>query len=257
MQANDMLEDMLVFTWDGIGLGPDGKLWGGEALLGRPGQWQHMASIRPFRLPGGERAGREPWRSAAAICWEAGQECPLSEASDPLLFSFWQQGKNAPQTTAVGRLFDAASALTGVCATASFEGQGPMLLEALASRQANTADIPVTELELAYSDGVYRTNWAALLPVLLNKSLSLTERAARFHLAMAHALLRQAERIRGDTGIQNVGLAGGVFQNRVLTEKCIALLIRHEFNVTLPTSVPVNDGGISFGQIVDYGFSKI
>jgi hydrogenase maturation protein HypF len=64
----------LVFTWDGVGLGPDGTLWGGEALLGSPGHWTRFASLRPFHLPGGERAGREPWRSAAALCWETGQD---------------------------------------------------------------------------------------------------------------------------------------------------------------------------------------
>ncbi len=99
-----------------------------------PGNGDVLARFRSFKLPGGERAGREPWRSAAAICWESGRACPLEEASDPLLYSFWQQGKNAPQTTAAGRLFDAASALCGVCTTASYEGQGPMQLEALAAR---------------------------------------------------------------------------------------------------------------------------
>ena len=61
----------LVFTWDGTGYGGDGSLWGGEAFYGRPGHWQHLARLRPFRLPGGDRAGREPWRAAAAVCWEA------------------------------------------------------------------------------------------------------------------------------------------------------------------------------------------
>ncbi len=114
--AEQRLGDMLVFTWDGVGFGEDGTLWGGEALAwANPVDWQRAAAFRPFKLPGGERAGREPWRSAAALCWESGQECPLEEAADPLLFSFWQQGKNAAPTTAAGRLFDAASALADGC----------------------------------------------------------------------------------------------------------------------------------------------
>jgi hydrogenase maturation protein HypF len=253
---NGNLGDMLAFTWDGVGFGPDGSLWGGEALAGKPGQWQRVAKFRPFKLPGGERAGREPWRSAAAICWESGQACPLQEASDPLLESFWRQGKNAPWTTAAGRLFDAASALCGVCAQASFEGQGPMLLEALAARHGELDERPVTPLELSRTDGVYSADWAPLIPMLMNASAPLTERALHFHFSMAASLLQQALRIREDTGLNQVGLAGGVFQNRVLTQRCIALLQKNGFEVTLPMMVPVNDAGISFGQIIEYGYAS-
>ena len=248
------LGQMLVFTWDGVGLGPDGTLWGGEALTGKPGHWHRAASFRNFKLPGGERAGREPWRSAAAICWESGQDYALKEASDPLLFSFWQQDKNSPTTTAAGRLFDAASALCGVCTQASFEGQGPMQLEALAARHGEYDDSRVTRLELSKNDDVYSADWAPLIPMLMNESTPLTERAAHFHFSMADSLLHQAIRIREDTAVNQVGLAGGVFQNRVLTERCIALLGKNGFEVTLPLMVPVNDAGISFGQIVDYAY---
>ena len=65
---------MLVFTWDGTGYGEDGTIWGGEGLFGTPGHWQRVSSFRPFRLPGGEKAGREPWRSALALCWEQGED---------------------------------------------------------------------------------------------------------------------------------------------------------------------------------------
>jgi hydrogenase maturation protein HypF len=256
LMQNSDLDEMLVFTWDGVGLGPDGTLWGGEALLGKPGLWRLAASFRPFKLPGGERAGREPWRSAAAICWDAGQQCRLEEASDPLLFNFWQQGNNAPQTTAVGRLFDAAAALSGVCSQASFEGQGPMLLEALAARQGIIDDCEITVLDLVFTDGVYRADWAPLVPMLTDESQSRQVRAACFHLSMAHSLLAQAECVRKETGVNSVGLAGGVFQNRVLTEKCIALLGKNGFEASLPSLIPVNDGGISFGQIAEYGYNR-
>jgi len=250
------LDEMLAFTWDGVGLGPDGALWGGEALAGKPGQWRRVATFRPFKLPGGERAGREPWRSAAAICWESGQACPLEEASDPLLQSFWRQGVNTPWTTAAGRLFDAASALCGICLQASFEGQGPMLLEALAARHGDFDDQLVTTLELSKTGEVYSTDWAALIPMLTNASMPVTERALHFHFSMAFALLQQALRIREDTGLNRVGLAGGVFQNRILTQKCITLLEKNGFTVTLPSKVPVNDAGISFGQIIEYGYGS-
>ena len=253
---NNVQDDMLVFTWDGVGLGPDGTLWGGEALAGKPGRWQRVATFRPFKLPGGERAGREPWRSAAALCWETGQDCPLEEASDPLLFSFWQQGINAPLTTAAGRLFDAASALCGVCTLASFEGQGPMQLEALAAKHGSLENRRPITLEFSRIDDVYSVDWAPLIPMLMNESEPVTERAAHFHLSMADSLLQQAKLIRADTAINRVGLAGGVFQNRVLTEKCIELLNKNGFEVTLPSIMPVNDAAISFGQIIEYGCNR-
>ena len=255
MRENQYLDDMLVFTWDGVGLGPDNTLWGGDALLGHPGQWQRVAKFRPFKLPGGEHAGREPWRSAAAICWESGMDCPLNEASDPLLHSFWQQGKNAPLTTAAGRLFDAASALTGVCKRASFEGQGPMQLEAIAANYINSGDKELTELKLVKEANVYVADWSTLIPMLLDTSQQVAQRAANFHLSMAHTLLQQAQRIREDTGVKVVGLAGGVFQNRLLTENSIALLRDQGFEVSIPSLMPVNDASISLGQIIEYGYN--
>jgi hydrogenase maturation protein HypF len=248
------LDELLVFTWDGVGLGPDDSLWGGEALVGKPREWKRLASIRPFHLPGGERAGREPWRSAAAICWESEQECLLQQASDPLLRSFWRQRRNSPKTSAIGRLFDAAAALSGVCSQASFEGQGPMLFEAEAARHKDMNALERVALPSSRVDGVYIADWAPLVQMLADESLTISKRAAGFHSALAHMLLDQASKIRGDTGVNHVAVAGGVFQNRVLTELAVALLTDHGFEVSLPLRMPVNDAGISFGQIVEYGY---
>jgi hydrogenase maturation protein HypF len=246
------LERMLVFTWDGVGLGPDQSLWGGEALLGRAGDWKRVAHFRSFKLPGGERAGREPWRSAAALCWENNIECALNEAQSPLLHSFWQQGKNAPQTTAVGRLFDAAAALTGLCREASFEGQGPMQLEAIADSR-----VPAIELELSEHDGCYSVDWQVLLAMLQDETKSVAQRAGCFHSSLTASLLAQAERIREDTGVNVIGLSGGVFQNRLLSEQVTRLLQKNDFQVCMPERIPVNDAGISFGQIIEYASAQL
>jgi hydrogenase maturation protein HypF len=254
--SNNDADNMLVFTWDGVGSGPDGSLWGGEALLGKPGHWQRAATFRPFKLPGGERAGREPWRSAAALCWESGRDCELKEAANPLIFSFWKQGQNAPFTTSAGRLFDAASALTGVCSTASFEGQGPMLLEALAARYGEYESSKTIKLTLSRDKGIFTVDWASLVDMLKDETEPVEARAAHFHAAMAHALLQQAQQIRENTAVCRVGMTGGVFQNRVLAEKCVELLTKNGFEVSLPDKVPVNDAGISFGQIIEYGYQS-
>ncbi|MDH5388554.1 MAG: carbamoyltransferase HypF [Gammaproteobacteria bacterium] len=244
-------ERVMVFTWDGVGYGEDDTLWGGETFLGKAGAWQRVASMRPFYLPGGDKAGRQPWRSAAALCWEIGQDYDDIPEKDPLLKQAWQRKINTPQTSSVGRIFDAAAALIGVRNEASFEGQGPMELEALCNNSNHHI-----ELNLEISNKLLVTDWQALVPVMLDSTLSRNERASLLHTSLAHALLKQATAIRETHGINIVSFAGGVFQNRVLSEQAIALLTAHGFEAHLPELIPVNDAGISFGQVMEYGFSQ-
>ena len=242
---------IIVFAWDGVGYGEDATLWGGETFFGQPGGWQRVASMRTFNLPGGEKAGREPWRSAAALCWEAGLVYDEIPVKDPMLKQAWQQKNNAPQTTSVGRLFDAAAALTGACTMASFEGQGPMEFEALYEKSSDYIDLGLEE-----KDNLLITNWKSLIPVMLDSALSVSKRASLFHNSLAHSILQQAKNIREKHGVNTVSFCGGVFQNRVLTEKAIALLSGDGFVVCLPELIPVNDAGISFGQVMEYGYKK-
>ncbi len=243
--------DWLIFTWDGVGYGADGSLWGGEALLGAPGHWRRVASFRPFHLPGGERAGREPWRSAAALCWESESSWQGTIADIELVRQAWIKRINAPATSAVGRLFDAASALLGLIESASYEGQGPMLLEAIAAAHSEPGAAPVSLPQTPDADGVLCSDWAPLLPYLSDERRTVGERAAGFHASLAQALLDQALAVRELHGLFAVGLAGGVFQNRVLTELAITLLQANGFEVHLPAALPCNDAGISFGQVIE------
>ncbi len=178
-------EDWLMFTWDGTGYGEDGTLWGGETLYGRPGQWRRVARLRPFRIPGGERAGREPWRSAAALCWETDTPFETAHADTALLHHAWRKGINAPQSSAAGRVFDAAASLTGVLQIGSFEGQGPMYLEALATGVTGVA----IELPLSRdTSDLWQTDWAPLLAHLRDEQRTVAQRAADVHVTLAHAL---------------------------------------------------------------------
>lgn len=239
----------LVFTWDGVGLGENGQLWGGEAFVGQPRQWQRVATMRPFYLIGGDKAAREPWRSALAVCWELGKTAPFAGDAHQLalLRHAWQRRLNCLPTTAVGRLFDAAAALLGLAHTVSFEGQAPMQLEAVSTHTGSMVTLPLAK----NSDGVWETDWAPLVDNLLNEQLSINERAANWHLSLAHALLAQAQRIQHDYPIKQIGLSGGVFQNRRLTETVLDLLTTAGFTVFLPQQVPINDAGLCFGQIVE------
>ena len=252
----------LVFTWDGVGLGDDGTLWGGEALYGHAGHWRRVASWRPFRLPGGEKAGREPWRSALSLAWELGEErlasrlfdSAMGSAADPgggyaLLQQAWRKRLNAPPTSAVGRLFDAAAALCGLCLQASFEGQGPMQLEALADSAGEALPLPLAER----ADGVLESDWGPLFAWLAaSAERPAAQRAAVFHDTLAEALLQQTLAVAASRAVDNVGLCGGVFQNRRLAEACVQRLETHGFRVLLGERLPVNDASLSFGQVVEY-----
>jgi hydrogenase maturation protein HypF len=243
----DLPGQWLMFAWDGVGLGEDQTLWGGEALYGRAGDWRRVASFRPFRLPGGERAGREPWRSAAALNWTCDRHWADCPAGDDLVKAAWDKALNSPETSAVGRLFDAAAAMIGHFQYASFEAQGPMYLEALARSVGKPTDLPLTQ----DAQGIWRTDWEPLLGDMCNKQCSHKARAEDFHSSMAKALLRQAQQVKKDFAIDQVGLCGGVFQNRALTEQAIDLLSNDGFSVHLPVALPCNDAALSFGQAAE------
>jgi hydrogenase maturation protein HypF len=240
-------DDVLVFSWDGVGYGEDGSLWGGETFFGRPGRWQRVASLRPFRLPGGDKAGREPWRSAAALCWQSGRRYEACGQQDDLLWQAWHKNINSPQTSSMGRLFDAAAALTGVCTHASFEGQAPMLLEARCHKLNHHIELPLTQ-----TAELLLTDWEPLVPMLLDDKQAVAQRAALFHASLAHAMLQQATIMREKFAVNTISLCGGVFQNRVLTDYAIELLTQDGFELKLPKLIPLNDAGISFGQIIDH-----
>lgn len=237
----------LVFAWDGVGLGEDGTLWGGEALLGCPGRWQRVASLRPFRLPGGDRAGREPWRSAAAMYWTCERSWSGCPDTDGLLQSAWRANLNSPQTSAAGRVFDAAAALIVGATHTSFEAEGPMLLESLCTAPAVGIELPLTR----DAAGILRSDWEPLLDVVTDNKVSGVARAEVFHSSMAQVVLQQAQTVREQHAVNYVGLCGGVFQNRVLTEQVVDLLRQDGFDVVLPQALPCNDAGLSFGQAAE------
>ena len=245
------VREWLVFTWDGVGMGADGTLWGGESMCGRPGHWQRTAALKSFQLPGGDRAGREPWRSAAAICWEIGTAWPGEEQlpDAALVRQAWLRGLNCHETSAAGRLFDAAASLVLDIHATSFEGQGPMQLEAIAADEG-----PLVELPLSPDDhGILRADWRPLLPMLTDASVPPAQRAAGLHLSLADAIARIADWMREVREIECVGLTGGVFQNDRLASAARSALAARGFVTAMPERLPCNDAGLSYGQVVEFG----
>jgi hydrogenase maturation protein HypF len=246
----------LCFTWDGVGLGEDGTLWGGEGLLGRPGAWTRVGSFRPFTPIGGEAVAREPWRAAAALAWEIGMDWHPHEGlfDAPLAQAAWRARNNAPPTSSVGRLFDAASAFLGLVQRARHEGEGPMALEAAAGTLGDTLAMweDAETLPLLHRpDGVWQADWAPLVARLLDQTRATATRAALFHASLARTLVAQANAARQVHGAFSVGLSGGVFQNRLLAELSLHGLAASGFRSYLPLKIPCNDGGLSFGQVVE------
>ncbi|NIP18174.1 MAG: carbamoyltransferase HypF, partial [Xanthomonadales bacterium] len=237
----------LVFTWDGVGYGGDGTLWGGEALLGAPGRWKRVASFRPFKLVGGDKAGREPWRSAAALMWGEDRPWDPGVPGAQLAESAWRHDTGVHETSAAGRLFDAAAALVTGRKSASFEGQGPMELEALAGGTGKPLPLPLSEDD----KGIWRADWAQLLTMLNDESIEPRQRAADFHASMAQSAIDQAMHLATGHRFEAVGLSGGVFQNRALSEAIRSGLAARGIDVRLHERVPANDGGLCFGQIIE------
>lgn len=237
----------LTFAWDGVGFGEDGTLWGGEALLGQAGAWKRVASLRTLRLPGGDRAGREPWRSAAAMHWACGMQWAGSADRDGLAEAAWRSGINCPETSAAGRLFDAAAAIILEVPVTSFEAEGPMMLEAICRGPAEPVALPI----LVDSSGILRSDWQPLLAVIADAALGRAERAEIFHASLAAAIASQALELREQHAFDRIGLTGGVFQNRVLAQQAAGLLEEQGFDVRLPQVLPCNDAALSFGQAAE------
>ncbi len=237
----------LMFTWDGTGYGEDGCLWGGETLFGRPGDWRRVGSLKPFLLPGGDKASRQPWRSALSVCWQIGQDWLQCPQDAQLLKAAWQRGLNCPASSSAGRLFDAAAALLGVAQQVSYEGQAAMQLEAISMASETIIALPQARDAAA----ILISDWSPLIAYCCNDRLSPAERGSVFHASLAAAIVEQAVFHRETLGVEQVGLTGGVFQNRLLTEQTVAGLFRQGFSVYLHEQLPAGDGSISFGQLME------
>ena len=245
------LNNWLIFSWDGVGLGADGTLWGGETFLGRPGEWQRVASFKNFKLPGGDKTSKQPWRVAAALCWQSGIDYKNNIVPLVDLKEIWQRNINCPESSAAGRLFSAAASLLGLVDNESFEGHGPMLLETL----AETSDAEALQLPLEEdAGGISRIDWRPVILMLRDKTLSKAYRARCFHETMAECISRLSLQYSEQHKDLTIGLSGGVFQNQLLVRLIRHKLEKLKLSVVLPLSMPVNDGGLCAGQIIEYHY---
>lgn len=242
---------VLGVAWDGVGLGDDGTAWGGECLVVDDGGYRRLAGLRPFPLPGGDRAARAPWRCALGLLHAAGQPLPpaaalgCTEALRDGVAQALAAGVNSPATSSMGRLFDAVASLLGLCQVCDYEAQAAMAVQFQAETVSEAAAYP---MPLVDDGALWRLDWAPMLLHLLadrRAGRSTAQIAARFHNTLAVALVAVAER----AGLQRVVLGGGCFQNRQLLAVTVAQLRAAGYAVYWPHRVPPGDGGIALGQL--------
>ncbi len=274
---------LLVWAADGLGYGPGPghQLWGGELLWLEAGRMERLACLRPWPLPGGERAMREPRRAALGLLLEAGccshpaaaaVRRAFPEPDRQLLEQALRAGLNAPLTSSLGRLFDAAASLLDLVQVLSYEGQGGLLLEGLARGGGGGGDgegdgegdgggdrawdpLPLPLRPVAAGASPLTLGWLDWGPLLegvlegLATGRAAADLAAGWHRSLGEGLAAAAAAAARQRGCHQVALAGGCFQNALLLEGTAAALRRHGLQPFWPEQLPCGDGGLALGQL--------
>jgi hydrogenase maturation protein HypF len=233
---------------DGVGLGTDGQAWGGELLRVDRDGFARLGHLRTLRLPGGDRAAREPWRVAVAALVQAGSEDLArrhfgDEPGYDTVRSMLARELNAPPTSSLGRWFDAAAAVLGVRRRMAFEGQAAMLLEGLAEAHGAVAAEPGS----VRLDGHGLLDLEPLIGQLADER-DKARGAARFHATLAWALAEWAARAAAVQGLTVVACAGGCLLNAIVAQGLRRELGARGLTMLQAQDVPANDGGIALGQ---------
>ncbi len=247
---NEVQGPYLGVAWDGTGYGPDGTIWGGEFLAWDGGAFSRVARLRPFALVGGECAVRDGRRSAFGLLHQlhgraAGRDLPLTDEERAVFPALAERGLNAPWTSSIGRLFDAVAAIAGIATHSRFEGQAAMRLEGAIcdSRGEDSYPAPVID------GGPAELDWRPLIGRVAEEAVKgapADRIALRFHNTLVEWIVEVARR----SGLSQVVMSGGVFQNRYLTETAVARLEEIGLRTYVSRRIPPNDGGIALGQIV-------
>ena len=253
MADNEIDGEVIGVAMDGLGFGLDGRLWGGEFFVADFVAAERVAHLANVPLPGGAKAIREPWRMAAVYLQRAfGDEFvnldlpfieELEKRNWPTLRSMIATRTNCPETSSMGRLFDAVSGLIGVRSLVNYEGQAAIELEATAEARCEGAYEFKVDAEVIDAAPVIRD---AVRDLLDGRSPAAV--AARFHRGVARLIAAVAEQVRAERKLNRVVLSGGVFQNLLLLTAARAALGAAGFEVFTHARVPANDGGISLGQ---------
>ena len=257
LAENEIAPPALGVSWDGTGYGTDGTVWGGEFFLVTEGKVERFAHLRPFRLPGGDQAVKEPRRTALGLLYENLGDQTFEQEKSPTLTAYspaelaalrtmLAKGINSPVTTSAGRLFDAVASLINLRQQIRFEGQAAMELEFALDEVGTDETYP---LPLVTRHSSLRLDWGPLIEAILSdvkSGVTAGMISAKFHNALAEGIVAVARR----AGQERVALSGGCFQNRYLTERTVRRLQAEGFRPYWHQRVPPNDGGIALGQVI-------
>ncbi len=258
MAEKGIKNKVIGFSFDGTGYGTDGNLWGGEILLADIEGFKRLGHFRYVPLPGGEIAVKEPWRTAIGYIWNIAHDKTTEYLESIGFFDKYGteviqnilkivgQKQFSPLSSGAGRLFDAVSALLGVCDKNTFEGEAAIALEAITSPGV-VADYPV---DIKFRDPLeidFSITFLSIIKHLLGGE-DKGKIASTFHNTMAHTIFRIMEKLSPLYNIHEAILSGGVFQNFYLLEKTITKLESLGVRVFINEKVPCNDAGISLGQ---------
>lgn len=260
---------VLGIAFDGTGAGTDGTIWGGEFLVASLDGFERTAHLLTWALPGGAASVRDARRNAFALLSELGLlEHPgaaqlldsLDEQTRSVTATMIERGINSPRTSSMGRLFDAAAAILGICDKATYEGEPAIELEAAAWRAFSSESACPTGNMVSFSvtessrpDDCHVLNSRPLFEALLEgirTGVPAGKLALDFHVTIARSSARIAREICAREGLDTVALSGGVFMNRLLLQLLTRELKSMGLTVLIPRSVPVNDGCIAYGQAV-------
>jgi hydrogenase maturation protein HypF len=262
MVEHNLYEPVIGVIYDGNGVGTDGGVWGGEFFVGTRECFTRVGHLKEVLIQGGEEAIREPWRISTsflhALQYPATEGLiKASKEEITLVIEALNARMNCFRTTSMGRLFDCVSALLGVCSKISYSGQAAIELENLLVMNQNES-YPYSIID---REGTIQLNYDEILLAIMKDISNNTEKgiiSARFHNTIVEATLEIVTLISERYGIRQIVLSGGVFQNDYLLNRTVSKLREKEYNVHFNQQIPINDSGISIGQlaIADIYFSK-
>lgn len=252
MAENELTHDAIGVIYDGTGLGTDGAVWGGDFLTGSLSGFTRVGHLKYITLQGGDRAVKEPWRCAACYLFALGIDPntflpQIDSASLNVVQKALHSGIQCFESSSMGRLFDCAAALCGFQASITYDAQAAIEFENLSE-----ADVPAYyQYRIDDSDNSLILGYKEILNGLLRdlqKQVPKSIISSKFHNTVIEATTDCVCRIREKTGLEDVVLSGGVFENTYLLERLISRLEDLNFKVYYNRLTPSNDGGISFGQ---------
>lgn len=236
---------------DGVGLGSDGTAWGGELLKVNGAHCERLGHLRPLPMPGGDKAAREPWRMAASVLHELGRNADINqrfgEPAAATVAAMLQRQFNSPRTSSMGRVFDAAAGLLGLCTYMQYEAQAPVLLAQAATVFIEAQGWPEA---MANSWSIDHKRQLNLLPLLaaLEGASDVNHAAARFHATLVAALTDWVMQGSAATGLTTLACGGGCFLNTLLSLHLRQNLEQRGITVLAPTRSSPGDASIALGQ---------